>query len=126
MGGMGKTQLALEYVYMHLEEYWKLLWVGAGTSSLLTNYLALAEDLGVTLGKEKGTEVIEDNWQGDRKVALIKGALERLRVPFLLVLDDIADADLSLLHRILSSTGNCRVRHVKNFVNLRLGQLSKS
>jgi tetratricopeptide (TPR) repeat protein len=128
VGGMGKTQLALEYVFRHAEGYWKLLWVSAGASSLV---IGLAENLGVTLEKQKGTKSVRGGQQGGGDVALIKRALELLRVPCLLVFDDLADSDMGLLHSILPTMGSCKVlvttrlKHLPNFHNLPLGQLSK-
>jgi tetratricopeptide (TPR) repeat protein len=128
MGGMGKTQVALEYVYRHLNEYWKVLWVDAGTNSLLTNYLGLAEDLGVTLGKEKGTKLSENDRRGGKEVAVIREALERLRVPCLLIFDDVADADQ--LSELLPKIGECRVlvttrfNLVSNYHNIPLQRLA--
>jgi hypothetical protein len=107
MGGMGKTQLALEYIYRHLGEYWKVLWMDAGVESLLTSYLGLAEDLGVSLEKGKGDDSSKGSGQGEREIALIRGALERLRVPCLLIFDDITD-ERQLLN-LLPKTGVCRV-----------------
>jgi tetratricopeptide (TPR) repeat protein len=107
MGGMGKTQLALEYVYRHLWEYWKVLWVNGSSESLITNYLGLAEDLGVLLEKEKRGEAAKGGGQGGEEIACIRGGLERPRVPCLLVLDDVADE--SQLRHLLPRTGECRV-----------------
>jgi TPR repeat protein/Leucine-rich repeat (LRR) protein len=128
MGGMGKTQLALEYVYRHLGEYFKVLWVDVGAECLLTNYLRLAEDLGVSLEKERGTERTEDDWQGDKEVAVVRGALERLRVPCLLVFDDVADA--VQLWKLIPKKGECRVlvttrvNLVRGFHNCQLEHLA--
>jgi tetratricopeptide (TPR) repeat protein len=125
MGGMGKTQLALEYVYRHLGEYWKVLWVDASGTSLLANYLGLAEDLGLSLEEDRG----EGGGQRDREVALIRGALDRLRVPCLLIFDDVTN-ERQLPH-LLPRLGECRVlvttRHnlVGNFIEIRLKQLAE-
>src|SRR5437764_8444399 len=46
LGGIGKTQTAVEYAYRYREEYQYVLWVQANTSeALLTNFVALARVL---------------------------------------------------------------------------------
>src|SRR3989454_6844768 len=43
LGGIGKTQTAVEYAYRYREEYQHVLWVQANTSeALLANFVALA------------------------------------------------------------------------------------
>ncbi|MFL5591975.1 MAG: hypothetical protein ACJ8DI_30585 [Ktedonobacteraceae bacterium] len=43
LGGIGKTQTAVEYAYRYREEYQYVLWVQANSSeALLTNFVALA------------------------------------------------------------------------------------
>ena len=43
LGGIGKTQTAVEYAYRYREEYHYVLWVQANTSeTLLANFVALA------------------------------------------------------------------------------------
>src|SRR6266700_2694715 len=43
LGGIGKTQTAVEYAYRYREEYQYVLWVQANTAeALLTNFVALA------------------------------------------------------------------------------------
>lgn len=125
MAGMGKTQLALEYVYQQLDHYWKVLWVDAGVENLLLNYLGLAEELGVTL-EDENLRAIATREAG---VAHIRKALECLPMACLLVFDDIRDE--TQLHRLLPKTGKCRVivttrrRLIRNFQNIFLRQLSK-
>src|SRR2546423_14503165 len=44
VGGIGKTQTAVEYAYRYREEYQHVLWVQANTSeTLLANFVALAK-----------------------------------------------------------------------------------
>src|SRR3989440_3675380 len=46
LGGIGKTQTAVEYAYRYRDEYQYVLWVQANTSeALLTNFVALARVL---------------------------------------------------------------------------------
>ncbi len=44
LGGVGKTQMAVEYAYRHRNNYQAVLWVNAATTEgLLANYLALGD-----------------------------------------------------------------------------------
>ena len=46
LGGIGKTQTALEYAYRHVHDYTALFWIGAETSErLVSSFVALAEIL---------------------------------------------------------------------------------
>jgi len=48
LGGIGKTQIALEYAYRHRDAYRAVLWVNADTrESLVVDYVALAALLGL-------------------------------------------------------------------------------
>src|SRR5205807_1906974 len=49
LGGIGKTQTAVEYAYRYREEYQQVLWVQANTSeTLLSNFVALAKLLNLS------------------------------------------------------------------------------
>jgi len=79
MGGVGKTQTAVEYAYRHRDRYRAVLWVSADTETdLASGYRALAEVLGLPekdesdsnkvtaavcrwLGREPGYLLILDN-----------------------------------------------------------------
>lgn len=52
-GGMGKTQLAIEYAYQHREDYEHVVWIAAETEPDLVNSFA-------TLAKRLGVSKIED------------------------------------------------------------------
>jgi hypothetical protein len=44
LGGMGKTQIAIEYTYRHRDEYQAVLWVRANTSEeLIADFVGIAE-----------------------------------------------------------------------------------
>src|SRR6185312_15968268 len=44
LGGIGKTQLAVEYAYQHALEYTAIFWIGAETvESIIASFLAIAE-----------------------------------------------------------------------------------
>nr|MBA2679903.1 TIR domain-containing protein [Ktedonobacteraceae bacterium] len=50
LGGIGKTLLAVEYVYLHQHEYQAVLWLNAASHELLSsNILSLADQLGISL-----------------------------------------------------------------------------
>ena len=79
LGGVGKTQTAVEYAYRHRDQYRAVLWIRADTeTSLASGYRALAEVLGLPerdesdstkvtaavrrwLGREPGYLLILDN-----------------------------------------------------------------
>eukprot|EP00898_Chlorokybus_atmophyticus_P002895 jgi/Chlat1/3606/Chrsp235S03604 len=96
MGGAGKTQLALKYVYSHKSQYDKLLWIDASKEALHSNFLGLAKPLGIDLGAEKKRSwlpsMLRPTQDKDRDiVAEIRTALEQLETPCLLVLDNVDD-----------------------------------
>src|SRR5260370_13749982 len=46
LGGIGKTQIALEYAYLHALEYSAVFWIGAETNEqIVTSLLGIAEEL---------------------------------------------------------------------------------
>jgi tetratricopeptide (TPR) repeat protein len=93
MGGVGKTQLVVEYVYRHLEQYDLVWWIAAEqTASVLSSLTSLAERLGLT--------TTEDRQQTARTVldALAGGDLS-----WLLVYDNADDPDT--LDQFLPSSG---------------------
>jgi len=60
LGGVGKTQLALEYAYRHAGEYAVVWWLRAETpATLADDYAALAPHLGVTLVADQGAVIRE-------------------------------------------------------------------
>jgi tetratricopeptide (TPR) repeat protein len=93
MGGVGKTQLVVEYVYRHLDQYDLVWWIPAEqTAAVLSSLTALAERLGLT--------TTEDRQQTARTVidALAGGDLS-----WLLVYDNADDPDS--LDQFLPSSG---------------------
>ncbi len=53
LGGVGKTQLVVEYVYLHLDEYDLVWWIPAEqTATVLTSLGQLAERLGLAADEE--------------------------------------------------------------------------
>jgi tetratricopeptide (TPR) repeat protein len=92
LGGVGKTQLALEYAYRYALEYSAIFWIGAETSeSILSSLLHIAEAL----------ELPERDGQDQQRVV---AALQRwfsTHSRWLLVWDNVED--LALLDRFLPS-----------------------
>jgi tetratricopeptide (TPR) repeat protein len=92
MGGMGKTQLAIEYAYQYKSEYSTVLWTRADSlQSLITDFVAHARALDLP---EKG--------EGDqqRAVNAVKRWLQT-HARWLLILDNVDD--LALIYDYLSS-----------------------
>src|SRR3954467_14832248 len=56
LGGMGKTQLMLQYYYTHRNEYKDAFWLNAeGTAAIIDMFRLLAETLGIKIDEsEKG------------------------------------------------------------------------
>jgi hypothetical protein len=66
LGGMGKTQTALEYAYRHLEEYSHVFWVTADSQkSLVSGYLVVGGLLQLPEANAPDKTVVVDavrNW----------------------------------------------------------------
>jgi len=83
MGGVGKTQLVVEYVYRHLDEYDLVWWVPADSvSGVLASLEQLAEQLEIRPG---------ENWQ--QTARLVLDALAAVKMRWLLVYDNANDLD---------------------------------
>ena len=102
LGGIGKTQIAIEYAYRSREQgsYTHILWLNAASEeAIITSFLELAQLLPDFAAKEE---------KDQRKlVAAIKHWLAQCQQPWLLIFDN-AD-DLSLLQQYLPQGGNGRV-----------------
>ena len=82
LGGIGKTQAALEYVYHYADDYETIFWIRADPPGLLlADYTVLAEFLGVS---------IPDEADQDNLVRAVKRGLSARR-NWLLVLDNVED-----------------------------------
>ena len=92
LGGIGKTQTAVEYAYRHREDYRAVLWVRAETlEGLLTDLVSLAQVVGLP---EK------DEPDQNRIVQAVKCWLNEYP-NWLLILDNVED--LSVLEDVLPS-----------------------
>ena len=84
MGGVGKTQLALEYAYAHAGDFDLVWWLRAEEpASLLEDYAALAEPLGIAKAGEGDLAAVAD---------AVRQALSRLD-RWLLVFDNATGPD---------------------------------
>lgn len=82
LGGVGKTQIAVEYVYRYADKYDAIFWLRANPPSLLlADYLALAEFLDVPISDEPNQ---------DSLAHVVKQRLSD-EANWLLVLDDVED-----------------------------------
>ena len=85
LGGVGKTQTAVEYAYRHRDQYRAVLWVRADTeTSLVSGYRELAEVLGLPE---------RDESDSNKVVAAVRRWLGR-EPGYLLILDNADDPAL--------------------------------
>lgn len=99
LGGIGKTQIAIEYAYRALAQkrYHHTIWITAASEeAILASFAALADQLPSTVKKDKA-----DQYQ---LVAAVLGWLEQCEQPWLLIFDNTDD--LSILPRYLPRRGN--------------------
>lgn len=94
LGGIGKTQIAIEYAYRYREEYSAVFWVRADSrDTLIIDFFAIAQLLALPVNRDQEpTQVVE----------MVKGRLQKEQ-GWLLILDN-AD-DLSLLPDFLPLEG---------------------
>lgn len=65
MGGVGKTQLCVEYAYQHKEEYSLVWWInGQDTSTITAEYVSLASELGLAIMDIHDTSVVVESIRG--------------------------------------------------------------
>ena len=94
LGGIGKTQIAVEYAYRHRKDYRTVLWVKADTrETLLSDFAAIADRLNLPEKDAQHQHLI---------VAAVKRWLEE-RADWLLILDNVED--LPLISEFLPSEG---------------------
>ena len=98
LGGIGKTQIAVEYAYRARERgsHTHIFWINtASEETIMTDFLTLAELLPNFPDKDEKNQ--------HQLIAAIKGWLERCQEPWLLIFDN-AD-DLSLVQPYLPKQG---------------------
>ncbi len=98
LGGMGKTQIALEYLYRAARDYQAIIWLNASSRETLSGEIgALAERLGIP-GKDRADE--------ERMFTAVRYWLQA-HTNWLLVLDHIDD--LSLIDLVVPPQSNGHV-----------------
>jgi tetratricopeptide (TPR) repeat protein len=84
LGGMGKTQTALEYAYRHRAEYRGVLWIRADSAAaLITSFVELAQVLKLPEHNEQDQNII---------VAAVQSWLSR-QTKYLLIFDNMDDIE---------------------------------
>ncbi len=97
-GGIGKTHLAIEYIYRNQRDYQAVLWLSTTPSELLSaNILSLADQLGLS-----GPDTIDDK----TRIDAIKRWLH-VHDRWLLVLDNLED--FSLMSQLIPLNSNGHV-----------------
>lgn len=103
LGGIGKTQIAIEYAYRARVQgrYHHTLWISAGSAeAILTSFVELARLLMPTLVEPEKTNQ-------NTIVAVLLRWLEQCASPWLLIFDNVDD--LSLIQSYLPRWGNGRI-----------------
>lgn len=94
LGGIGKTQIAIEYAYRYRDEYRAVIWIDAEThETIVGGFSALADMLQIP-GREK--------WNQKRILSMINDRLNEL-TNWLLIFDNVSD--LSLVRQFLPIEG---------------------
>ena len=99
LGGIGKTQIAVEYAYRAHEQgrYTHILWINAASEeAIITSFVSLAEPLPDLPEKKQKDQA--------KLVAAVKRWLEQCQKPWLLIFDN-AD-DLVLAQKYIPTTDN--------------------
>jgi tetratricopeptide (TPR) repeat protein len=108
LGGIGKTQVVLEYAYRSLEHYQAIFWVNASSQeTMIAGMVMIAETLGFSSAKEL---------EPQHCLLLVKRWLEQHH-EWLLILDALADVALVAEALPLRSAG-----HVLVTTHLRISQ----
>ena len=94
LGGIGKTQLALEFAYRHQQEYPFILWLRTETRSSLINDIATIPILFQSQESEEDTDELQE-----RNVISFFRAWLAVHNDWLLILDNIDD--LQIIHELL-------------------------
>jgi tetratricopeptide (TPR) repeat protein len=110
MGGVGKTQLVIEYVYRHLNDYDLVWWIAAEqTSSVLASLTQLAERLGLATSEER-----------QQTARTVLDALASAELSWLLVYDNADDP--TTLEQYVPTTGGHVILTTRNHEWSRVGE----
>lgn len=100
LGGIGKSQVALEYAYRYQREYRAVLWVNASSEeTLLADFVKLANKVGLPQQENKGPQEI---------TKAMKIWLSRQK-DWLLILDNVDDFDLIGDYLPEEAKSNCHI-----------------
>ncbi|KAI1429008.1 hypothetical protein F5Y12DRAFT_782253 [Xylaria sp. FL1777] len=100
LGGVGKTQLALQYANTSLKMFDIIIWIPAETQIKIIQTLArYASNLGLSSKEDK-----QDDYQSVQK---LRDWLNTIEDPFLLIFDNVEDADL--LEQIWPASTNASI-----------------
>src|SRR5947209_8364897 len=95
LGGIGKTQIAIEYAYRHREEYKAILWAKADTREILAaDFVSIAELLNLP----------EKNAQGQKRIVNAVKQWLQTNTKWLLILDNAED--FAMIREYLPSVGS--------------------
>lgn len=99
MGGVGKTQLVLQYISMYTENYFHIFWIDAtNDGTLIKSFETIAAGVNLT-----GEWCLEDPINPEYKGNAIKSVKNWLETPesrhWLLVFDNVGDKEISSLVR---------------------------
>jgi tetratricopeptide (TPR) repeat protein len=110
MGGVGKSQIVIEYCYRYFPSYYGLvIWLGAQSAeSIAAGYRQLMADTTGMDVNDKDT---------DEVVAEVKARLFRSKIPWLLVFDNLEDKDHSLLEKFVPNGGKGHVLVTTRLLN---------
>ncbi len=100
LGGVGKTQVVLEYAYRYAREYKFIRWLRANApSSLKADYVALARELDLPVKNDRDQNLIIES---------VQYRLKEIDKPWLLIFDDAQDPRdiFALLPQSTATTGH--------------------
>ncbi len=86
LGGIGKTQIAVEYAYRYIQHYQAMLWINASTrEELITDFVLLADLLDLAEKEERDQNIV---------IRAVKLWLATTPVHWLLILDNVDDLEM--------------------------------
>ncbi len=98
LGGIGKTQTALEYAYKYRSEYDYIFWIRADSEfTIQTDFVQIAEKLNLLEKNDEQSAVI---------VAAVKRFLSAAHNSWLIIFDNVEDPELIVKYRPDKSNGH--------------------
>ncbi|KAI1462266.1 TPR-like protein [Annulohypoxylon moriforme] len=100
MGGVGKTQLALQYIYQNLDTYGVILWIAADNIIAIDHsFREVAQGLHLDQDKNKFQDSGDAIWK-------VKNWLNTTSIPWLIVFDNVDDLQVMKIIWPTSSHGS--------------------